>query len=786
MTPDIILIFIILFIVLVLFLTGWIRMDLVALLLVVILSVSGLITPEQALSGFSNPAVITVWAMFILSASLYQTGVARIIGRQLLYITGYSDRRMITIVMLSSGLLSTIINNIGVAALMLPVVMDLARSSGKSPAKLLIPLAFGCHLGGLTTLIGTPPNLLISFGLENEGYEPFSMFDFAPLGFSAMAGGILFVALAGARLLPQIKGKKKDTDTTSDKKYSDSYALEERTFIMKIKPSSTLVGKTLKQSRLRAALGINVLSIKRGNETLLAPQPNSIIEANDKLFVLGRMDSIKTLQRWKILKQTPGNKVIRDMIRNNPLNIYEATLHEKSSFINKHLIDFDFPYRLDINVLSIRNDNSIKRSLLGEHRFRQGDIMLLQGRPEQINILKEEENIADFRKVTSDELLYRYKLDEVLFVMQLPADTELFDKETAESQIGTTFGLTVLGVINDDNSLYLPQSYERFVAGSKILFKGNRKDLVLVKGLEDIEMLDQEESDILDLESDDIQLAEAVLAPRSSLEGHTLREMNFREKYGVNVLAIWREGRSFRTNLHNIPLKFGEALLLYGKRETIQMLGKESELILLTQIPQERIKKRKALTSVLIMAGTLIPVILGYLPIAIAALMAIVLMVLTSCIKMEEAYKSIEWRSVFLIAGMLPLGIAIENTGAAKVMADAVVSLVGPFGPMGLVAGLYLLTSFSTLAIPPAALVVVMSPIAVTIAEQFSISPEPLMMAVAIAAAGTFLSPVSHAANLLIMGPGGYNFMDFFRIGLPLSLIILAIIMVLMPFVFPF
>lgn len=786
MTPDIILIFLILFVVLVLFLTGWMRMDIVALLLLVVLSITGLITPDQALSGFSNPAVITVWAMFILSAALYQTGVARIIGKQMLYLTGYGDRRMITVVMLSSGLLSTIINNIGVAALMLPVVMDLARSTGKSPAKLLIPLAFGCHLGGLTTLIGTPPNLLISFALESEGYQPFTMFDFSPLGFSAMAGGIFFIAMAGRKLLPLKKGEKTGNKKKSDKAYSDSYALEERTFIMKIKPSSALVGKTLKQSRLRAALGLNVLSIKRGKETLLAPQPNNIIEANDKLFVLGRMDSIKTMQRWKIRKQAQGNKDIKALLRNNPLQIYEAKLSEKSPLINKHLIDFDFPYRLDINLLAVRNGSKIKRSLLGEHRFVQDDIMLLQGRPEQINILKEEGSIEGFRKVNADELLMRYNLDEVLFVMQLPADTELFDKETAESQIGTTFGLSVLAVIKEDGSLHIPQSYERFEAGSKILFKGNRKDLVLVKGLEDIELMDQEESDIQDLESDDIQLAEAVLAPRSSLEGNTLREMNFREKYGVNVLAIWREGRSFRTNLHNIPLKFGEALLLYGKRETIQRLGKESELILLTQIPQDRIKKRKALTSVLIMSGMLTPVVLGYIPIAIAAVLAVVMMVLTSCIKMEEAYKSIEWRSVFLIAGMLPLGIAIENTGAANIMADGVVSIVGRFGPMGLVAGLYLLTSFSTLAIPPPALVVVMSPIAITIAEQFSISPEPLMMSVAIAAAGTFLSPVSHAANLLVMGPGGYRFMDFFKIGLPLSLIILAIIMVLMPFVFPF
>lgn len=783
MTFEIILIFALLATVLLLFLTGWMRMDIVALLVIVVLGLSGLLSPEEALSGFSNPAVITVWAMFILSATLYQTGVAQIIGKQLLYITGYSDRRMITIIMVSSGLLSTIINNIGVAALMLPVVMDMARSTGKSPSRLLIPLAFGCHLGGLTTLIGTPPNLLISFALEDQGFEPFSMFDFSPLGFSAMAGGILFMALVGSKMLP---GRKKAGKTDQNQKLaSDSYSLSERIFILQIKAQSDLVGKTLEKSRLRAALGLNVLSIKREGENILAPGPGTVLKANDKLFVLGRIEAIEILRKWNISKQKNTRDEIAALLT-QPLNIFEARLSEKTYFRGKHILDLDFPQRLDINVLALKTGTGIKRSLLGEYRFQGDEQLLLQGRPEQIEILREQGDIDSCKPVTSDKLINDYRLHEVCFIMELSDDTHLFDKETAENEIGTAFGLTVMAVINDDGSIHLPQSYEQLKGGDRILFRGNRKDLALVRALGDIDVYEMDDDGLPQLENDDIQLAEAVLAPRSSLEGKTLREMSFRKRYGVNVLAIWREGRAFRTNLHNIPLKFGEALLLYGKRETMQMLGNDSELILLTRMPRTLVKKRKAFTSILIMIAMLTPVVLGWVSIAIAAVLGVAMMVLTRCIRMEDAYKSIEWRSVFLIAGMLPLGLAIESTGAADILAQGVVTVAGPWGPMGLVAGLYLLTIFTTLAIPPPAMVVVMSPIALRIAENFQISPEPLMMTIAIAAAGTFMSPVSHAANLLVMGPGGYRFMDFFKIGFPLSMLILAIIMVLMPWVFPF
>ncbi len=280
-------------------------------------------------------------------------------------------------------------------------------------------------------------------------------------------------------------------------------------------------------------------------------------------------------------------------------------------------------------------------------------------------------------------------------------------------------------------------------------------------------------------------MAEVVVAPRSMMAGMTLRDINFRRKFGLTVLAIWREGKPIRTNLHNLPLRFGDALLLYGKNEKLDLIGAEPDFIMLTDTKTQPLRTEKAMTAVMVMAAVLLPVILGIVPLAIAALVGIALMVLTGCLRMEEAYRAIEWRSVFLIAGMLPLGVAMEQTGAAMMLAEGVVEALGRFGPWGIISGLYLITAISALAIPPPALVVIMSPVALQAAATFDISPHSLMMAIAMAAAACFMSPVSHPANLLVMGPGGYHFRDYLKVGVPLTLVVMAIVLLLLPIFWP-
>jgi di/tricarboxylate transporter len=784
MSLEILLVFLILFTALVLFFTGWLRMDIVALLVLGSLAISGLVSPAEALAGFSNPAVVTVWAMFILSAALYQTGVARIIGRQVLQIAGNSEARTVVIIMLTAGLLSAVMNNIGVAALMLPVVMDIARFTNRSPSRLLMPLAYGCLLGGLTTLIGTPPNLLASFALQDAGLEPFQLFDYTPVGLGVLLGGVLFITLIGRHLLPRHDVTREDAPDRK-KGLTVSYELQERTFLMRIKPGSELPGKTLAESRLRPALGINVLSVKRaGGGLILDPGPDTLLRGNDILFVQGRLDAIKALRNWKIM--LPEQKGLDpreiDMVH---LNFFEARVSEGSTLVGQCPGDKSFFRQIKVNLLSLKRNTPIWGQALKRETIQAGDILLLQGDQNEMERLQQEHQLDELQSVGMETLSGTYRLHEALYIMEVKEDSELFDRAHAKTQLGEAFGLTVLGIIRDGNKILFPKADEAFQEGDHLLVQGNIHDLPLLQGLMDIELPDEKAPAAQTLETSEVLMAEAVLAPRTLLSGKTLREINFRKKYGLTVLAIWREGRAYRTNLHNMPLRFGEALLLYGKRDKLEMLNAEPDFILLTDTMKQPLRTNKALTATLVMAGILIPVLLGLVPLAIMAILGVVLMVLTGCLRMEEAYRAIEWRSVFLIAGLLPLGAAMQQTGAATLMAEGVVELFGRFGPWGVIAGLYLLTIVATLAIHPAALVVVMSPVALQTAETFDISPHTIMMAIAIAAASAFLSPVSHPANLLVMGPGGYRFVDYIKVGLPLSLVVMAITMLLLPVFWP-
>ncbi len=785
MSIEIILIFSIMGAALVLFFTGWVRMDIVALLVLGTLAITGLVDPYEALSGFSNPAVVTVWAMFILSAALYQTGVAKIIGRQVLRFAGNSEWRIIAVIMVTTGSLSAVMNNIGVAALMLPVVMDISRTTGRSPSRLLMPLAYGSLLGGLTTLIGTPPNLLVSFALQDAGLRPFGLFDFTPVGLGVMIGGIIFVAAIGRHLLPSGKNLKKEKKKQK-KELTASYDLQERTFLIKINPGTWLEGKTLAESRMRPALGLNVLSVKRhGGGTILDPGPDTIIRGNDRLFVQGRYEAIKALRKWKILlpEQKGLDLTGRDL---TILDFFEATMDEKSPLIGKKPGSLQGTDDYNINILAIKRDDIVVSGNINKEEILPNDVLFCQGSQDTMDMLVEKNILIHYRKADQENLQKIYKLHENLFVLEIEEDSELFEKAGPDTQLGQAFGFKVLAIIRGENEFVIPKTGEKFLPGDHLLVQGNIDDLPLLRGLMEMELLDDKAPETQSLEKDDVIMAEIVLAPRSLMAGKTLSEINFRKKYGLTVLALWREGRAYRTNLHTIPLRFGEALLLYGKREKMELIGTEPDFIMLTDTLPQTFRTNKALTATLVMAAILAPVLLGLIPLAISALFGITLMVLTGCLKMEEAYRAIEWRSVFLIAGLLPLGAAMQQSGAAAMLAQGVVDLFGVYGPWGVLIGLYLLTLLCTIAIPPAALIVIMAPIVLQAAEGFGISPHSLLMAVSIAAAGSFLSPVSHPANLLVMGPGGYKFTDYIKLGLPLSMVVMVIVMLLLPIFWPF
>jgi di/tricarboxylate transporter len=779
-TLEIVLVLTILSLTVILFLSGRLRVDLIGLLVLGSLALTGLITPAEALSGFSNPAVVTVWAMFIISGGLTLSGVARFIGRQVLRFSGHGEKRLITVIMLTAGGMSAFMNNIGVAALLLPVVMDIGKRTGHPPSRLLMPLAYGCLLGGLTTLIGTPPNILVSDSLREFGLTPFQLFDFTPVGLIVLIGSVLFMVLIGRRFLP-VRDPARDFADEKREDLSNIYALGERIFSLRLPPESPLTGKSLASSRLGESLGVNVIGILRRGRTILSPGPASILQPDDKLLVVGRQDRLAQLGAFGELQVERENLDV-DQLISSEIEIAKVGLSPESSLIGQTLRESDFRRRYGVNVLSIfRQDSHIKTNLK-DVPIKTGDMLLVQGPSQKIVGLQ---NASDFL-VSNVESAEVSPLHDHLLAVRIPDESPLEGKTLAESHLGAALGLMVLGIARGGNTYLAPSPSETLKAGDILLVEGSKEELEELTGLRKLEVDREMESDLERLETEKVGLVEAVLSPHSTLFGQTLRQIDFRDKYGLSVVAIWRGGRSYRSNLGNMPLRLGDALLLYGNRDRMKRLAREPDFLVLYEEAQPVPDLTKAPRAVIILGLVLLPVMLGWLPISIAAVIGASLMVLTRCLSMEEAYRVIEWRAVFLIAGTLPLGIAMEQTGAARLIADLIVSLVGGAGPMGLLAGLFILTSLSTQAMPSVAAVVLLAPIALNTATDMGISPYPLMMAVAIAASTGFHSPVSHPANVLVLGPGGYRYADYFKIGLPLTGVVFILVMIFLPIFFRF
>ena len=783
MTPEIALVLIILAAAVVFLITEWIPMEVTALLALGAVALTGLVSPVEALSGFSNPAVVTVWAVFILSGGLTRTGVANVIGRFVLRLAGTGEAIMIIVIMTTAGVMSAVMNNVAVAALMLPVVMDIARHTGRPPSRLLMPLAYGSLLGGLTTQIGTPPNILVSDALREAGLKSFTFFDFTPVGLTVMVAGIAFMTLVGRHLLPQ-RDVAKEAAAGRKTDWQTQYDLQERLFHIRVPRTSILVNKTLAQIRMGSVLGWNVIGITRGDRTLLAPGPTDTLQAGDRLTVQGRIESLTELKNWHQLSIEEGGIDLQEPYSDD-IKIGEVQLPGNSRFLGNTLNSLSFRSRFGLNVLAIRRNDTVIRTNLQDEPLQRGDTILVAGSDEHLQELGRTAGFDQFRYAARSELTEVYHLHERLMIMQVPPDSALIGKTLKQSRLGDALGSRVLGILRGDKPILMPEPQEVLQPDDRLVVEGRLRDFEILRGLEELEIERRTQPNMEQLVSGNVGLVEAILSPQTTLEGKTLRQINFREKFGLNVLALWRKGRAYRSNLRDMDLQFGDALLLLGPRNKLQLLGREPDFIVLTETAQEALRLEKMKLSILIMAGILAPVILGYVPIYIAAVVGSALMVLTGCLSMEEAYRQIEWKAVFLIAGMLPLGAALDKTGAAKLIAEGVVTMVGPFGPNGVMFGLVALTFLATCFVPTAALVVLMAPIVLNTSADMGLSPHGLIMAVAMAASASFTTPISHPANILVMGPGGYRFVDYLKVGGLLTLVILGVLMVVMPFFWP-
>jgi di/tricarboxylate transporter len=781
-TYEIALVLGILAVALILFITEILRMDVVALMVLGSLAVLGLVDADQAISGFSNPAVITVWAMFILSDGLTRTGIADLLGTQVLRIAGHREVMLIIVIMLTAGGLSAFMNNIGVAALMLPVVVDIARRTEIPASRLLMPLAYGSLLGGLTTLIGTPPNLLIAGALTSAGEPSFGMFDFAPVGFSALLVGTLFIAFIGRRFLP--KGDQAGPKQHSQRNLRQLYGLQERTFTLRIPRDSILAGKSLAASRIGSAVGLIVVALDRHGRIEALPSVKTILQGGDKLLVQGRLDRFEELRRWGevvIEREAP----LLQTLMSERVGLVEARIAPDSALIKNLVNHTDFRRRFGVNVLAIRRDQLIRRAGINKVPLRGGDQLLMQGGEEAIRNLGRSPEFSEVADVDEDMLLQTYRMQESVFVIRIPRDSQLGGKSLAETRLGEAFDFRLLATFRENTLQLMPEPDELLLGGDLLLLQGRPEDLDELRGLQELEIESVISPQLSSYESDRLALLEVTLDPQSELAGCSITEINFRDKYGLELVAVSRSGETLRSDLNQLQLEFGDAFVLLGPRNKIGVFSNNPDFITMTPAPKSPPDVKRAPLACLIMLGVVGVVLAGMLPIAIAAILGVIAMVTTGCLNMEQAYRAIDWRAVFLIAGMLPLGVAMQETGAATLVAAQVMELLGGMGPWTVIAGLYALTALGTMIIPTAALVVLMSPIVLSASAEMGIEPQTAMMAVAIAASASFTSPISHPANILVMGPGGYRFVDYIKIGVPLTLIIFVTVMFLLPLFWP-
>jgi di/tricarboxylate transporter len=780
MTIDILLTLGILLFAIVLFVTEILRADLVALLVLVLLVLVGLVTPEESISGFSNPAVITTWAVFILSAGLSRTGVAGKLAGQVLRLAGKGESRLLAVLMSSTAAVSAFVINVGVAAMFLPVTLDLARKTKLSPSRLLLPMVYGTTVGGMLVLIGTASNLVVVDFLREAGLRTPGLFSFTPVGAVILLFTIVYMLLIGRRLLPERQSPSVER-VEPDSDFRDHYEIEERLAEITIPPDSTLAGKTLEESRFGQALGLNVLSVRRGDNVHLIPEPNLELKGEDRLIVLGRLDMIDELAGSPLIMvddQVPESSCLTT----ESIGLVQLEVTEKSIFNGKTLVDLKARQRFGVNLLAVKRGEQVYHHNLANIVFQPGDRLLFRSLREQYTQMPEEGQKLSFEPCEAEE----FQLDDHLLYVRIPESSSLAGSTLKNVRLSDAYDIIVLNIIRDDKEILMPGPDTELRSGDLLVIEGRPFDIEVLRGHQTLLVDRNPAINLAELETDSLTVVEIMLSPHSNLTGKTLRQLNFREKFGVSVLAIWRGDRAYRTRLNDMPLQFGDALLCYGSRDRFALLSRERDFVILNLDYQEKPLEKKAPLAGLIMAAVLATVMLNWLPIYIAAIAGVILMVISRCLTIEEAYRAIEWKAVFLIAAMLPLGLAMQKTGAAMLIADHVIDLAGPYGPTAVLAGLMIMTIILNQFIPSAVNAVVMAPIAIAAAVNMGVSPYPLVMAIAYAVAASFMTPVSHPVNILIMSPGGYRFSDYLKNGLPISLIVLIVSILLLPVVFPY
>lgn len=607
------------------FVNGKLRSDLVALCALVLLIVFNILTPEEALSGFSNPIVIMMVGLFVVGGAIFKTGLAKMISSKILRLAGKSELKLFILIMMVTAFIGAFVSNTGTVALMLPIVVSMAASANISPGRFLMPLAFASSMGGMATLIGTPPNLVVDEVLSNAGFTDLSFFSFTPIGvICVLIGLVVLIPLSKFFLVKKEDGK--DTKTTtghSPKELAKKYQLSDNLYRIQIRPGSRIGGKKLQELNITQAYNLSILEIRQQSSS-----------------------------QGRFLK-------------------------------------------------------TVDQSLAGPHtELQENDILYVFGPFEKVNQFAKEQNL------------------------------ELTDTHVSE-----------------------------YVEGAEV------------------EKLSVRE----------IGIAEVLLMPDSKLINKVVKDSGFRDKYSVNILGIQRKGEYILNDIKDIKMHAGDILLIQGTWDSIaRMSQKQSQWVVLGQPLEEASKVTldyKAPVAALIMVLMIAAMVFDFIPIppVAAVIIAGILMVLTGCFRnVEEAYKTINWESVVLIAAMLPMSLALEKTGASNLISEKLVSGLGDYGPLVLMAGIYFTTSLLTMFISNTATAVLVAPIALQSAIAINVSPYPFLLAVTVGASMCFASPFSTPPNALVMSAGKYTFMDYVKVGLPLQIVMGIVMVFILPLLFPF
>lgn len=618
MTGDMLLTLGILAVAIVFFVTEWLRVDVVAIGVVLALTLTEIITVQEGIAGFSSKAVISIGALFIVGGAVFHTGLANVLAAQIIRIAGENENRLLLVLMLSVATLSAFISSTGVVALMLPAMVSLSTRLKIAPSRLLIPVSYSALLGGTATLIGTPPNVIASDTLVAGGNEPLGFFTFAPPGMILIAIGVVYMIFFGKKVLPNRHATSLTQSVETPLELFDIHKLPDRLFRLRVPAASALVGMAIKDAHFRSTHDLTVV------------------------------------------------RVLHDITTNGNGN--------------------RIPSRRD--VVTNVNANTLLHA---------DDILIIQGDGD--------------------------------------------DVQAAATQWNMEF-------------LTAPIEQKDMITG-------------------------------------EIGIAEVILRPRSELIGKTLRDVKFRGVYRLNVLAIQRPGGEAPEDVKDTVLKFGDMLIVQGAWDDIFALKRQRhDFIVMGESEAAQMgafsRTNRAPYALAVLAGMVVLIAANIMELTTASLLAGLLMVLLGCLTMDEAYQAIDWKSLILIAGMLPMSTALEKVGIVSAIAEGLVDGLGDIGPVAVLAGLFMMGMLFTQVLSNTTTAVLLAPIALLSAQEMDVAPQAFVVAIAFSTSLAFATPVATPVNTLVMTAGNYKFGDYARAGIPLMIIGMLVSLVILPLLWGF